>query len=143
MLYMIFKLLISLVLGNWVYSEAVLMIPQFDRVARGFYHSVRIPTHNEWPSILREEAISGMEREIAPAQQSILPDSLSGGTLFGNDIRNLWRGWSFSSLWKSAASPVNKYFLTGESIFISPAESRRLFGIREVERLPRIKTGKQ
>lgn len=138
MLYFTFKLLLSLIIGNWVYSEAVLMVPQVEHLARGFYRNVRIPTHNEWPAVLSEEAVARMEREIAPARKTLLPRPLGGLTVFGQEIRDLWRGWSFSALWGRAGETLKRDFLTGEEIFISPQESRRIFYIREVQRLPVI-----
>ena len=139
MIYFVFKLLISLVIGNWVYSEAVLMVPEFDRLARSFYQSVKIPTHDQWPQMLGEQSVIELEREIIPAAADVLPAQFREVTVFGGKIRALWRRWSFLNWWRDASSAVPRDFLTGEGIFVSPQESRRLFTIHEVEQLPPIK----
>lgn len=44
------KILVSFVLTNWIYSEAILFYPPLEDATKTVYQTVRIPTHDQWPS---------------------------------------------------------------------------------------------
>lgn len=88
------KFVISLVVSHWVYSEAVLMVPEFHDFAANFYRTVRIPTHNEWPEIVDSQSAKQVESEVSAAWRQVSntvgvePSNLLGA--FTPDVRNLW-----------------------------------------------------
>ncbi len=64
MLEQVGRFLVSLLVTNWLYCEAVLLIPQLEPQARRIMQVARIPTHNEWPGIMTSPNASSLETDI-------------------------------------------------------------------------------
>lgn len=64
MLQQIGKIAVSLMVTNWIYAEAVLLIPQIDPLARRIMHVMRIPTHKEWPGIMHSPDAAVLARDV-------------------------------------------------------------------------------
>jgi hypothetical protein len=58
---------LSLVVSNWIYSEAVLIYPDVERAVRDFFAVVRIPTHNEWPAIASSPDAAKLRADMSKA----------------------------------------------------------------------------
>ena len=56
--------LISIILTNWLYSEAVLILPHAEPYLSRLALVFRIPTHNEWSGIIQSPRARILEREL-------------------------------------------------------------------------------
>ena len=58
------KVVISFLITNWIYSEAVLFYPPLHDFSQSVYQAVKIPTHDQWPAIASSEDATRLATDI-------------------------------------------------------------------------------
>jgi hypothetical protein len=66
-LFKIFKLLIPLVVLNWVLSEADLVVPGMRDKVLSIFDVVQIPTHDKWPEDIKNLDFSDIGQDVQDA----------------------------------------------------------------------------
>lgn len=88
----VLKFLISFLISNWCYSEAVLILPGFDTFVKTVYEQIKLPTHNEWPEIGAGAGVPDLERSVDAGAAKLQREGSSLlATLFSADVKSLWR----------------------------------------------------
>ncbi|RMG42926.1 MAG: hypothetical protein D6719_05020 [Candidatus Dadabacteria bacterium] len=121
------KIIISLMITNWLYQEATILVPKFDRFARNIYQTVRIPTHNEWPAIMRKGPAALLEHRVTSRYPGLV----------NREVRKLWNSGNMRSVENLVYSTLQDNlddipYLRDAMMFISRAESRKYYYIPEV-----------
>jgi hypothetical protein len=64
MIQQIGMLLVSFLITNWIYSEAMLLFPRLEPITNRVIQVARIPTHNEWGGIAQSQEAKKLHRQI-------------------------------------------------------------------------------
>lgn len=118
------KFVLSLVVSHWVYSETCLLVPNFKEFAANFYHTVRIPTHDEWPEIASSDSAKSLNGSLDEAwiqvAEVLKVDPRNFVGVFSPKVRELWHSTSL-------ANPVNLDSIPQRAARILPDTSQRPF----------------
>ena len=64
MLQHIGKVVVSLLITNWIYAEAVLLFPPIKPYSERVLQVLRIPTHDEWPGIISSPSARVLRADV-------------------------------------------------------------------------------
>lgn len=118
---MLTRFFLSFLVSNWIYSEAVLLFPPLDPVAKKVYQTAQIPTHDKWGAIAAPGAAQRLANDIDVAVARNTPSfGASLSSFFDQQVRSIWKTGSFQSVGNFLGSSTrvsSKPFLSGEDIF--------------------------
>lgn len=116
MIYKIGTLLATFLITNWIYSELVLLYPPVDTFTKQMYHTVRIPTHNEWEALSDPRMAARVDSNVRAGLKEVSRSAPARYyEIFDKRVRDLWRSGDVTALFGSKELP----FLSGEEIFIT------------------------
>ncbi len=130
MIHFAFKLLVSFLISNWIYSELCLSVPHFRSTSEMVYANVKIPTHDQWSAITDSAGSAQLDSTLRSTVASIAPNA----QVFDSRTTSLWDQATralhqiFSFNFRPAA-PLP--YLTGDSIFVKPDKQPFDFKIRD------------
>lgn len=77
------KIALSFLISNWIYSETMLLFPQLKPYAQRVIDVAKIPTHNEWPGIVRSKNAKRLNSDINNylAKSALAPVFVKAGIL--------------------------------------------------------------
>jgi hypothetical protein len=117
---LIARFFLSFLVSNWVYSEAVLLCPPLDPIAKTVYQRAKIPTHNQWGEIVSSHNAEHLERDIEGVIAKNSPAfGFSLSSISDKQLRNIWNSGSLHSIgaFFRGSHVTNTAFLSGDAIF--------------------------
>lgn len=117
------KLFLSVLIGNWIYSEIIYFVPSVDQFSRRLIQTCSIPTHPEWPEIAQSSDAKRLALELGSIR--FMDGQNLSYKVFGHKVLVLW-DWTFRG---QAPKADRRPYLTGDAIFINASESNRNFRI--------------
>lgn len=118
-------LVLSFVVTNWIYAEALLFMPSLGPVSERIISVLKIPTHDEWPDIMNSKSAKNLGREVDQVLgESQFSDKMVEVGILDPEVRHMaaTRGYFFN--WGEAGDSAagiegsGQPFLTGEEIFV-------------------------
>lgn len=110
------KVLLSLLITNWIYAEIVLFCPAVDDFVSRVIAVLAIPTHDKWPDIANSPEAKRLGREL---EDSVIANSGSfGGGSEWFDLASLRARWhDYGSGARARAEAVQADYVSGPDIF--------------------------
>ena len=133
------KVFVSLLITNWIYSEICLFLPKFDTFVKNVYHTVRIPTHNEWPAIMDDGPANRLEAMIAQSFNGLAPQKANAlPVVFNSRVKAAWNHGGIRGVTQMIKSTLYDVgsglpFLRGNDIFMSPSEVQKHYYIPKIK----------
>jgi hypothetical protein len=112
------RFLLSFMVSNWIYSEAVLLCPSLDIFAKRVYQTAKIPTHDKWGEIASNPEAGEMDRGMQEGVRAAAPglgESLAN--FFDEKVRAIWNAGGMSGIFSMTSAGDSRMFLSGEDIF--------------------------